>query len=101
MPLLFLNTDHSSSRVLFDIKDIYPTITKDLLTKCLKFYEEKFQISDDDKKYICKKFFTILWRRYVDKEDGLFDVTMGTYDGIEVWELAGAFLLRKISEKIW
>ena len=36
----------------------------------------------------------------MDKEDGLFDVTMGKYDGIEVWELAGAFLLRKISEKI-
>ena len=32
---------------LFDIKDFYPTITKDLLTKCLRFAEEKVQISND------------------------------------------------------
>ena len=38
--------------ILFDIKDFYPTITKDLLTKCLKFAEEKVQLSNDDKKII-------------------------------------------------
>ena len=27
--------------ILFDLKDFYPTITKDLLTKCLKLAEEK------------------------------------------------------------
>ena len=38
--------------ILFDIKDFYLTITKDQLTKtkCLKFAEEKVQISNDDKK---------------------------------------------------
>ena len=35
------------------------------------------------------------------KKDGLFDVTMGVgvYDGAEVCELVGTFLLDKISEK--
>ena len=33
------------------------------------------------------------------KEDGLFDVTMGVYDGTEVCELVGTFLLDKISVK--
>ena len=33
------------------------------------------------------------------KKDGLFDVTMGTYDGAEVCELVGTFLLNKIIEK--
>ena len=33
------------------------------------------------------------------KIDGLFDVTMGAYDGAEVCELVGTFLLDKISEK--
>ena len=33
------------------------------------------------------------------KKDGSFDVTMGAYDGAEVCELVGAFLLDKISEK--
>ena len=33
------------------------------------------------------------------KNDGLFDVTMGAYDGAAVCELVGTFLLDKISEK--
>ena len=33
------------------------------------------------------------------KKDGLFDVTMGEYDGAEVCELVGTFLLDKISKK--
>ena len=33
------------------------------------------------------------------KKDGLSDVTMGAYDGAEVCELVGTFLLDKISEK--
>ena len=38
--------------ILFDIKDSYPKITKDLLTKCFKFAEEIVQISNDDRKII-------------------------------------------------
>ena len=34
------------------------------------------------------------------KKDGSFDVTMGGYDGTEVCELVGTFLLDKISKKI-
>ena len=33
-----------------------------------------------------------------EKRGDLFDVAMGAYDGAEVWELAGTFLLEKISE---
>ena len=32
-------------------------------------------------------------------KDGLFDVKMGAYDGREVCELAGTFLLDKVSIK--
>ena len=48
----FKNIGHKQIHkfILFDIKDFYPTITKDLLTKYLKFAEEKVQISDDDRK---------------------------------------------------
>ena len=35
------------------------------------------------------------------KKYGLFDVTMGAYDGAEVHELVGTFLLDKISEKYY
>ena len=33
------------------------------------------------------------------KKDGLFDVTMGAYNGAEVCEFVGTFLLDKIREK--
>ena len=38
--------------ISFDIKDFYPTITKELLSKCLNFAETKVQITEDDKKII-------------------------------------------------
>ena len=85
---------------LFDIKDFYPTITKDLLTKCLKFAEEKVKISDDDKKIIYNLRKSLLFNEGGTwmKKDGLFDVTIGAYDEAEVCELVG-FLLDKISVK--
>ena len=36
--------------ISFDIKDFYPTITKELLSKCLSFSETKAQITEDDKR---------------------------------------------------
>ena len=38
--------------ISFDIKDFYPTITKELLSKCLNFPETKVHITEDDKKII-------------------------------------------------
>ena len=36
---------------------------------------------------------------WIKKDSGLFDVTMGAYDGAEVCELVGTFLLHKLSLK--
>ena len=86
---------------MYCIKDFYPTIAKDLLTKCLKFAEEKVQIYNDDKKIIYHARKSLLFNGEGTwmKKDGLFDVTMGRYDGAEVCELVGIFLLDKISKK--
>ena len=35
---------------------------------------------------------------WMKREGNLFDVTMGTYDGAEVCELVGIFMLNEISE---
>ena len=45
--------------ISFDIKGFYPTITKELLSKCLSFAETKMQITEDDKKitYHSRNFF--------------------------------------------
>ena len=36
---------------------------------------------------------------WIKKDSGLFDVTMGAYDGAEICELVGTFLLHKLSLK--
>ena len=65
--------------ILFDIKNFYPTIAKDLLTKCLKFAEEKVQIPDDDKKVIYHAKKSLLFNEGGAwmKKDGLLDMTRG------------------------
>ena len=54
-----------------DIKEFYPSIRE-----CLK----------------CHKFC------WIKKEGGLFDVTMGTFDGAEVCEAVGSFFLDQLSK---
>ena len=41
--------------ISFDIKYFYPTITKELLSKCLSFAETKIQITEDGKKIIIRE----------------------------------------------
>ena len=96
----FSNHKQKHNFILFDIKDFYPTITKNLLTKCLKFAEEKVQISNDDRKIIYHASLLFNEGSTWMKKDGLFNVTMRAYDGAEVCELVGTFLLDKISKKI-
>ena len=87
--------------ISFDIKDFYPTITKELLSKCLSLAETKAQITEDDKKIIYHSRKSLLFDKgntWMKKAENIFDVAMGAYDGAEVCELVGTFLLEKISE---
>ena len=56
----------------FDIKDFYPTITKELLSKCLSFAETKVQITEDDKKIIYHSRKSLLFDKgnHVDEKRG-------------------------------
>ena len=88
--------------ILFDIKYFYPTITNYLLTKSVKFAEEKVQISNENRKIIYNARKSLLFNEGGGtwmKKNVLFDVTMGAYDDAEVCELDGTFLLDKISKK--
>ena len=87
--------------ISFDIKDFYPTITKELLSKSLNFAETKVQITEDDKKIIYHSRKSLLFDKgntWMKKGGDIFDAALDAYDGAEVCELAGTFLLEKISE---
>ena len=72
----------------FDIKDFYSSITKKLLHD--KKRKDLRIIQHARKSLLYNK--EIPWKK---KNTNLFDVAMGAYNGDEVCELVGLFLLSK------
>ena len=85
----------------FDIKDLHPTIHKELLWQSLSFAETKLWIAADYKKTIhhsrkSLRFYTEnMWMK---REMDLFDVIMQAYHGADICDFVGTFLLGKVSE---
>ena len=78
--------------ICFDIVEFYPSITKDLLERALDFASGFTPISQRDKNFIFNSRKSILFdqgREWIKKGTGLFDFTMGCYDGAKVCELVG------------
>ena len=82
--------------IKFDITEIYPSISGELLEKSISFAKNMTN-TDDSTIQIIKHArksllfnYTVVWV----KSDGnsLFDVTMGNFDGPEVCELVGFYL---------
>jgi len=91
------------SFVSFDIDSFYPSITKPLLSKAISFAKNYTTIRDKDIDIImhCRKSLLFdketAWTKK--NHSDMFDVTMGSFDGAEVCELIGLFLLNILSEK--
>ena len=88
--------------IVFDIKDFYPSIKETLLIKAINFAEKRVNITNEDKVIIKHARKSLLYDNReprMKKDSGLFDVTMGVYNGTEVCELVGTFLLYKLSLK--
>ena len=73
-----------------------------LLKQSLDFAEKYIKVYSEDKaiiKYARKSLLFNQQQTWIKKESGLFDVTMGAYDGAEVCELVGIFILYQLSLK--
>ena len=87
----------------FDIDSFYPSTTESLLSKAISFAKNYTTISDRDIDIImlCRKSLLFdnetAWTKK--NHSSMFDVTMGSFDGAEVCELIGLFLLNNLSEK--
>ena len=91
-----------STFVMFDIKDFYPSIKQDLLNKALDFASEYIYISKCDIDVIHHARKSSLFdgsHIWIKKQGGLFDVSVGAYDGAEVCELVGTFMLNLLCKK--
>lgn len=88
--------------ICFDIVEFYPSISEELLLWALQFARKFTSISRQDQDTILHARKSLLFgleREWVKKGSGLFDVTMGWYDGAEVCELVGALALTKLVEE--
>ena len=88
--------------VIFDIKDFHPSIKESLLEQSLDFTAKYIKVSTEDKAIIKHARKSLLFNKqqtWMKRESGLFDLTMGAYDGAEVCELVGIFILYQFSRK--
>ena len=87
----------------FNIVEFYPSIPENLLNLSLKFAQTFNVISSDQLEITrhCRK--SVLFNdssTWVKKTNEAFDVAMGSYDGAEVYELVGLFILDNLSKII-
>lgn len=86
----------------FDIVEFYPSISPQLLDRSLEYAKTLVNVSTSDIDIIKHSKMSLLFDTNGEcwtKKNGFgnFDVTMGSFDGAEVSELVGLYLLSKIT----
>ena len=97
-----IKSKSSSSFIKFDIVDFYPSISKDLLLKVINFAKSITSIQDkfiETISYSCKALLFNKNDVWVKKDNPGFDVTMDSYDGAEVCELVGLYILHILTKE--
>ena len=83
------------------MEKFYPSISLTLFNEAIQYASTITEISDSDKTVIKHLIETLLfhnnhpWEKKSGDPD--LDVPMGCYDGAEIWELVGIFILNKLS----
>ena len=87
---------------MFDIKNFYPSIKGQLLWEAIRFAEH-ISITNKDIEVIfhpTKSLFYYNNKPWVKQGESNVDVTMGAYNGVQVCELIGIFMLPLLSKYI-
>ena len=88
--------------VQLDIVEFYPSITETLLNKAIDFAKSIVEIEQSTVDTIMHARKSLLFangKTWVKQTGDLFDVTMGSYDGAEICELVGLYMLNLVREK--
>ena len=88
--------------IVFDIENFYPSITEKLLKQAINFADKRVGVSQKEKEIVFQARKSLLFNKgqpWLKKDSGTFDVTMGAYDGAEVCELVGSFILYQLGSK--
>ena len=87
---------------IFDIKDFYLSIKETSLKNTIQFAAEHIDINKKNLEmtfYVGKSLLFYSNRPWIKRDSDTFDVTMGVYDGAEISELVGIFMLSLLSKK--
>ena len=88
--------------IQFDIESFYPSIKLETLIKALTWAETIVNISPMEREIIMHARRSLLFHggaTWIKKDGSDFDVTMGSYDGAEVCELVGLYMLHLLSQR--
>ena len=86
--------------IKFDITDLYPSITEHLLERSIEYAKSFATIKHKILEAILIARKSLLFNKdeiWVKKDNSSFDVTMGSFDGAEIREIVGLYLLDKLS----
>ena len=89
------------SFIIFDVEKFYPSIDQNLLQKALLWCRKYVDMSDNEIEVIMAARKAILYmdgEPWAKKGGEIFDVGMGFFDGAEICEIIGLFLLEELEE---
>ena len=87
--------------IVFDIVNFYPSITQELLEQALNWASQFTPISNEDKDIIFQARKSLLYfegSHWTKKSSPNFNVPMGSYDGAEICDIVGLFLLSELKK---
>ena len=88
--------------IKFDIVEFYPSISEELLERAINYAMSICAISEQQEFIIWHSRKSLLFNEkstWTKKDESLFDVTMGSFDGAEICELVGLYILQLLSSK--
>ena len=94
---------HAACLFSFDVVEFYPSITEDLLDQAILWAKSFVDIPDEHVSIIKHARKSLLFngnKPWVKRNNNsLFDVAMGSYDGTQMCDLVGLFVLNTLAEK--
>ena len=100
----FKNLDNKKELqfIQFDIENYYPSISKELLDATLEFASQHTAINELQKETIrnARESILVSGSKIWSKKEGPWDVTMGAFDGAQVTDLIGIYILHRLKNEI-
>ena len=85
--------------IVFDVEAFYPSITEQLFNRALDWAGSIISITEKERKVFlssCRSFLFCGGEAWTKKGDSTFDVGMGAFQGAQVCEIVGLFLLDRL-----